>query len=169
MANVVTERDIPKMVFALIWAMLGVPLSFGLAKGGTFLMCLLVAILPLALTIWSKRSGFAAADRNFAKLLRMAGMEGAETLGHQELETAIAVDPRQRKILLSAGGAAKAYGYGDVRSWSTRHEGISVFVRDIDHAEWRISTVANRDQARWMEILRQEINESRPESARVRA
>ena len=167
MANVITKNDVPKMIFALVWAMLGVPLSFGLAQGGPFLACLAVAILPLALTILSMRRRFAAGDRNLAKLLRMADMEAAGTLSHQELGTAIAVDPARRKILLAAGQAARTYSYRDVRSWDTRHEGISVFVRDIDNAEWRISTVAPRDKARWMEILTQQINENRPGASRA--
>ena len=37
--------------------------------------------------------------------------------------------------------------------------GLFVEVRDIDRARWRVAMNDERTQARWMEILRQEINE----------
>ena len=37
--------------------------------------------------------------------------------------------------------------------------GLFVEVRDIDRARWRVAMKDERTQARWMEILRQEINE----------
>jgi hypothetical protein len=37
--------------------------------------------------------------------------------------------------------------------------GFFVEVRDIDHPRWRIAMKDEAQQARWMEILRQEIKE----------
>ena len=37
--------------------------------------------------------------------------------------------------------------------------GLFVEVRDVDRARWRVAMKDERTQARWMEILRQEINE----------
>lgn len=37
--------------------------------------------------------------------------------------------------------------------------GLFVEVRDIDHPKWRVAMKDERAQSRWMEILRQEINE----------
>lgn len=38
--------------------------------------------------------------------------------------------------------------------------GFFVTVRDIEHPKWRIAMQSEKEQARWMEILRQSINES---------
>jgi len=43
---------------------------------------------------------------------------------------------------------------------ASRATGFFVTVRDIDHPVWRVEMTAKADQARWMEIMRQEINES---------
>ncbi len=47
--------------------------------------------------------------------------------------------------------------------------GLFVEVRDVDRAKWRVAMKDERQQARWMEILQQEINESRSASALAHA
>lgn len=42
---------------------------------------------------------------------------------------------------------------------NTRASGLFVSVRDIDHAIWRIAVLDRREQAKWIEILRQCIQE----------
>lgn len=37
--------------------------------------------------------------------------------------------------------------------------GFFVTVKDIDDPRWHLQMIKERDQARWMEIFRQEINE----------
>jgi hypothetical protein len=108
-----------KFILALMWAILGVPLSF-IATGANFWLCLLVALAPVTLTVWSKRRGDAIANKHFEELLRLAGMPRAQGLNHLEEGTGIAIDPAQRKILLVAGKNAKAYSFDDIRSWEGR-------------------------------------------------
>ena len=110
-----------------------------------------------------------------------------------ESGTAIAINPKTRKVLLLVGKVAKSYSYEDIRSWSAnqgqrsggavghglqgvltagarnmadanradQETGLFVKVRDIEHAEWRISMFDGAARARWVEILQQEINERR--------
>lgn len=40
--------------------------------------------------------------------------------------------------------------------------GFFVEARDVDHPLWQVQMMKERDQARWMEILQQEINERAP-------
>jgi hypothetical protein len=113
------ENALIKFIVALMWAMLGVPLSF-IATGSNFYLCLLAALAPIALTLWSKRRGDAIANKRFDELLRLAGMPRTDGLNHLEMGTGIAIDRGQRKILLVAGKAAKAYSFDDIRSWEGR-------------------------------------------------
>ena len=108
-----------KFILALMWALLGVPLSF-IATGSNFYLCLLVALAPVTLTVWSKRREDATANKHFDELLRLAGMPRVQGLNHLEMGTGIAIDRAQRKILLVVGKAAKAYSFDDIRSWEGR-------------------------------------------------
>jgi len=180
-----------KFILALMWALLGVPLSF-IAKGSNFYLGLLAALAPLILTVWSKRRGDAVANKHFGELLRLAGMPRVPGLNHLEMGTGIAIDRAQRKILLVAGKAAKAYSFDDIRQWEGRkgqrggravgygvqgtlaagasnmsdaqradaETGFYVKMRDMEHAQWRISMFIDADRARWTEILQQAVNEN---------
>jgi hypothetical protein len=108
-----------KLLFGLIWALLGVPLSF-IASGSTFYLCVLVALAPITLTVWSNRREAAIANMHFDELLRLAAIPKTPGLIHFEMGTGIAIDRKQRKILLVAGKAAKAYSFDDIRSWEGR-------------------------------------------------
>ena len=108
-----------KFILALMWAVIGVPMSF-IAKGSNFYLGLLAALAPLILTVWSKRRGDAGANKRFDELLRLAGIPRVQGLNHLEMGTGIAIDPAQRKILLAAGKNAKAYSFDDIRSWEGR-------------------------------------------------
>lgn len=147
---------------AIFWAAIGLPLSFA-ANGGTFFACLGLAVLPLALTLWGKRRGDAAANRNFDELLRLAAMSRVAGMSHFEGGTAIAVDPAQGKILLVRGKAARAYRLADVRSWTTRdadaNSAFIVDVRDLANPKWEIAMFDKAERARWNELLQQLINE----------
>ncbi|MFX7918509.1 DUF4755 domain-containing protein, partial [Acinetobacter baumannii] len=57
-----------------------------------------------------------------------------------------------------AGGIAAA-GHNIGQSMAAaKATGFFVTVRDIDFPKWRAEMPSESDQARWMEILRQEIN-----------
>ena len=125
----------------------------------TFLLAFVIALAPLALTLWRNKSESAKVNKHYLELLRLAGMQQGKAVDHFEDGTAIAIDREKRNILLLSGGSAKAYSYADIRSWTAKKEGFSVFVRDIEHPEWTLSMISPGASARWMEILTQEINE----------
>lgn len=60
---------------------------------------------------------------------------------------------------LAGGLMAGAHNAG-VAARNRRESGLFVKVRDIDNPVWRIDMLRKADQERWMEILRQKINES---------
>jgi len=108
-----------KFVFALIWALLGVPLSF-MASGSKFLLALAIALFPITLTVWSNRREKAIANKHFDELLRLAGIPRIQGLNHLELGTGVAIDREKRKSALVAEKDARAYSFDDVRSWEAR-------------------------------------------------
>ncbi|WP_322056224.1 DUF4755 domain-containing protein [Paraburkholderia sp. J63] len=55
--------------------------------------------------------------------------------------------------LQNTGNAMLAKAKADAAS------GFFVTVKDIDDPKWHVQMIKERDQARWMEIFRQEINE----------
>lgn len=109
--------------------------------------------------------------------------------------SAIAACPERRLLRLTDGKKQKEYPFADVRSWDSnlatgghfisggmaavghnirisgenkRNSGLFVHVRDIDNPVWRINMLAAQDQQRWMEILRQTVNDDRPaQSAQI--
>lgn len=56
-----------------------------------------------------------------------------------------------------------------MRAEAAADTGLFVDVRDVDRPKWRIAMRSEAVQARWMEILNQEVNESRPASAHAPA
>ena len=103
--------------------------------------------------------------------------------------SAIAACPDRKLLRLTDGKKQKEYAFADVRSWDSnlatgghfisggaaalghnirtnrenkKNSGLFVHVRDIDDPVWRINMLAAQDQQRWMEILRQTVNDDRP-------
>jgi hypothetical protein len=99
--------------------------------------------------------------------------------------TAIAIYPDRKILLLKQGSMKKEYAFSDVRGWETNIQsggqiyaggstalgmnirtarenknasGLFVTVRDINTPVYRINMLKKADQQRWMEILRQLIN-----------
>ncbi|MBN8921880.1 MAG: hypothetical protein BGP10_14545 [Rhodanobacter sp. 68-29] len=101
--------------------------------------------------------------------------------------TGIGIYPDKRTLLLKQGARKKEYSFADVREWEVNLQtgghlignvgmagvahnvrtirenrnasGLFVKVRDIETPVWRINMLLKDDQQRWMEILRQLINE----------
>ena len=68
------------------------------------------------------------------------------------------------------GSAVAAMGAeANMRREAAADTGLFVEVRDVDRPKWRVAMRNEAVQARWMEILNQEINESRPEASRALA
>lgn len=63
-------------------------------------------------------------------------------------------------IVGATGAASPAAGSANLRNEreNRKNSGLFVSVRDIDHPEWRIDMPNENNQKRWMEILRQSIN-----------
>ena len=97
--------------------------------------------------------------------------------------TAIAACPKRKSVKLQNGKITKTYSIADIRNWESnlqsggmgshmgaanigvgidnaRASGLFVTVKDVDHAVWRIAMLDPKVQARWMEIMRQVVNES---------
>lgn len=55
-------------------------------------------------------------------------------------------------------GLAAAASNMEARNRAAKNSGLFVSVRDIDHPQWRVDMADQKMQARWMEILRQQIN-----------
>lgn len=65
---------------------------------------------------------------------------------------------------LNSAMAASSHNFG-VAMANKRASGLFVTVKDIDNPVWRINMLDKKDQQRWMEILRQTINEDHPSQA----
>jgi hypothetical protein len=106
---------------------------------------------------------------------------------HIEERTGIWLSAKAKEIvLLAEGGCHKTYPFANIRSWKTKHiqprvdvvhdmatargnqslarqakaeSGLFLSVKDIDHPTWRIVISDTKMQDRWMEILRQSLND----------
>ena len=111
-----------------------------------------------------------------ADMVKTLGRDGGLAHKHIESHTGIAINAKTRFVGLCSNGAWMAYQYSSIRRWETveampgrpaMHTGLFVEVRDVESPRWQIMMSDPNMQARWMEILRQEINESSPEASRV--
>lgn len=71
------------------------------------------------------------------------------------------------QTVMLGGGLASAVAVGGANmaagARAAAATGLFVSVRDIENAKWRIEMTSEADQAKWMEILEQTINERRAE------
>jgi hypothetical protein len=152
-------------VLAAFWALYFYNMNMS-SSGGTAspLLILLVAAAPCALLAWLSVSGSLKRKANYAAMLSEAGVKASSGNVHREGATGIALNKDTKSMGLLADGFWKIYPFSDVREWETRNglgknNGLNVLVKDVDHPKWRIEMKDDGIQARWMEILRQEINE----------
>lgn len=122
------------------------------------------AYFPIAVIKYRSRTRLRNTDERLRDLKRSLG-DGEALALHVEKDTGIFVDNVSRKIGVVAGGESRIYDYGEVRSWATRAMPddwrFVVGVRDTQNPMWHIRMRDFRQRDRWMEILEQEINESR--------
>lgn len=161
-------------------------------QGGAAFAALLAGMAPLAGLIWFLQARRARWRREHGQMLAAAGvapggLEHGEddsgiavnaatqslTLSHAgRWKTYSFADVRRWETnLVKAGvvvgsnlaGATAALGANlDAARAAKARTGLFVDVRDVDRPRWRIAMGSEAMQARWMEILDQEINESRP-------
>ncbi len=172
-------------LWAAFLGFIGLITLFVAKNPGIGLLVLIVAAVPVLLVWrWSKRHQ-ASAEKQLREMIGLA--EGSGYLFASGVESAcgIALNPATRKIALIEAGARKAYSFDDIREWQTIHEtagvvvggglqgaianigessgaaarsGMFITVRDIDRPKWRI-VMPQKEHARWMEIMRQVVNE----------
>ena len=124
-------------------------------------------------------------DAGYRAMTEAVGYNGQNGYEHREEASGIVLNREKQVLGLWEGRTWKAYAFEAVREWQTSketpgvivggglaglgaalgaaqqakaHSGLFVSVRDVDHPVWRIGMQSAKDQARWMEILRQEIN-----------
>jgi Domain of unknown function (DUF4755) len=165
-----------------------VPFAFkeGFVAGMTFLA---VAWGPTALLVWYVVNRAGNREKAHAQMLAAAGVSGGSGSDHAEDGTGIAINRAAKTLTLLVAGFHKTYPFDAIREWETRKEragqvvavgvagiaaaganaraardasantGLFVTVKDVDNPKWRIAMKDEAIQARWMEILRQELNE----------
>lgn len=172
-------------LWAFFLGLIGLITLLAAKSPGIGLLVLIVAAVPVFLVWrWSK-SHQASAEKHLREMIGLT--EGTGYLFASGVESAcgIALNPATRKIALIEAGARKAYSFDDIREWQTIHEtagqviggglqgavanigansaaaarsGLFITVRDIDRPKWRI-VMPQKEHARWMEIMRQVVNE----------
>jgi len=107
-----------------------------------------------------------------AEMLEAGGVAPSRGWDHIEEGTGIAINSKERLVLLLAGGGRvyKSYDYEAVRGWGQSEgpagAGLFVSVVDREMAEWRVSMKDRAERARWMEILSREIHEGAAQARR---
>lgn len=175
-------------IWALIGG-IGLLVAMNVPHGSFSLFGAAVAFGPLALVFWTLKRRAGKWKSVYADMLRDAGVAQGAGYDWFEDGTGVALNRQARTLTLLANGAWKTYPLAEVREWETRVErggkavgfgvqgelqafaanasasqqalantGLFVRVKDVERPMWRVS-MSQAVQARWMEILRQEINE----------
>jgi hypothetical protein len=176
-------------MWTTLWSIPGAFLTlFGLlamgANGGQGpgLLMIAVGVGPLIFLITRfqrlKTNGQAEFDAD------ARGMQAAHQLWVDG--TGIAIAPARKELLLASGPIRRKYVFGQVREFSTskrtpdqiigggtvggmanvaaavraqQGSGLFIWVKDIDHPEWRVAMLKTTDQQRWYEILQQNLSD----------
>lgn len=170
---------------AILW---GLFCSFGIfgAKGGESFVFFLVGWAPTGLLVWFSIHRASKREAAHKAMLQEAGVAQGSGFDHAEADTGIAINKQAKTLTLLIGGFWKTYPYTDIREWEAIKEtpgvvvggnlaavsaeaamrrqaaantGFFVTVKDVDNPKWRIAMKDNAMQARWMELMRQEVNE----------
>jgi hypothetical protein len=148
--------------------------------------CIVIFFLVKAF-IWLANISENVNNRGYNEMVAQAGIDPNSPLVFRLGETGIALNPDKKSVTLYNSRAVKTYPYSDIRSWEIVHQqaqqilnggvaytlgaslraqsdakmasGLFVTVRDIENPVWRIAILDQPLQLKWMEILRQEINE----------
>ena|SRR5471032_2391101 len=111
-----------KTLMAIVFAIAG---AFGAvaAKGAAqTLAAAAIGFAPLVLTIRGRMAAQAQSAQLLAAAREAVGVSADAKFAHMEGGTVIVLNPKIRRMALSAGGESKVYGYDDVRGWSARKE-----------------------------------------------
>lgn len=172
-------------LWAFFFGLIGLITLFAAKSPGVGLLVLIAAAAPVFLVWrWSK-SQQASAEKQLREMIGLAEGTGYLFASGVESASGIALNPTTRQIALIEGPRRKAYSFDDIREWQTIHEtagqviggglqgaaanmsanaaaaarsGMFIVVRDIDRPKWRIVMPKN-EHDRWMEIMRQVVNQ----------
>lgn len=149
-------------------------------------MLFLVGCLPIGLMVWFTVQRSTKRQAVLQSMYQEAGVAKGSGFDHVEADTGIAINKQAKTLSLLMGAFYKTYPFADIREWEAIKEtpgvisagnaaavfdqvgvnrraaantGFFVSVRDVEHPKWRIAMKDEAMRARWMEILRQEINE----------
>lgn len=175
-------RIILKLLGILIFASGAMSVVNGLL--GSMMVSVVFGGLLVALGVFLFRKGGRLGDAGFAEGYAYAFHSGGTGIaispdrrvlklkkGRASKEYAFS-DVRAWEGTLQSGGMAVHGGSGFTGATNVaaanlgqtlanrRASGLFVQVRDIDNPEWRVAMLDKREQAKWMEILRQYINEA---------
>ena len=172
--------------WALLVGMSGL---FGHFESGLLnLLFIVVGFGPISLVMYFASRSKAKNSAVFAEALAAAGSRPDNGFDFFDAEsgTGMALNREARTLTMIGNRTWKTYPFGDIREWSSSREsgglvagrgahgaamivgaaaqaqarsGFFVIVKDIDHPRWRVVMHDVGMQRRWMEILRQEINE----------
>jgi hypothetical protein len=155
-------------------------------NGGESFIFFLVGCVPTGLLVWFLIHRASKREAAHTAMLQEAGVAQGSGFDHAEADTGIAINKQAKTLTLLIGGFYKTYPYTDIREWQANKEtpgvvvggnlaavgaeaamrrqaaantGFYVTVKDVDNPKWRIAMKDVAMQARWMELMRQEINE----------
>ena len=170
---------------AILWGLVCL-LNVYTPAGGVSSGLFLAGSAPMGLLVWFSIHRASKRVAAHTAMLQEAGVAQGPGFDHAEADTGIAINKQAKTLSLLIGGIHKTYPYADIREWEAIKEtpavisggnpaavfdqmgvnrraaastGFFVTVRDVDHPKWRIAMKDEAMRARWMEILRQEINE----------
>lgn len=170
---------------AILWGLFFCLGSLAFNGGESFLV-FLVGCAPTGLLVWFLIHRAGKREAAHTEMLQEAGVAQGSGLDHAEADTGIAINKQAKTLTLLISGFFKTYPYTDIREWESIKEtpgvvvggnlaavgaevamnrraaantGFFVTVRDVDNPKWRIAMNDVATQARWMELMRQEVNE----------
>lgn len=149
---------------AIFWGLFFCIGSLAMKEDGSIWL-FLVGCAPTGLLVWFLIHRASKREAVHKAMLQEAGVAQGSGFDHAEADTGIAINKQAKTLSLLIGGFYKTYPYSDIREWQAPGTDLNkpsfiVTVRDVDTPKWFISMSDKPTQARWMEILRQEINES---------
>ena len=171
---------------AILWGLFWSVLALFSRGGGEAFGFFLVAWTPSGLLVWFLINRASKRDAAHKAMLQEAGVAQGSGFDHAEADTGIAINKHAKTLTLLIGGFYKTYPLSDIREWQAMKEtpgvvvggslaavgaaakmerdaaaatGFFVSVKDVDNPKWRIAMKDAAMQARWMELMRQEINE----------
>jgi hypothetical protein len=159
---------------SVVWGLL-LSLVAGAAGGMGVIAMLGVAWAPLAACVWYALHRAAERERTHMRAMEQGGVAPGQGFDHTEGASGIGLNGKDRLITLHEGGFVKTYPYSDVRSFERKKltgsarlqdqmkdaaaSGMFLEMRDTEKPMWRVEMKELGTQQRWLEILRQEVNE----------